>query len=47
VQQAALAALFTERPANWSFNEWGNYIDDIADELRCLREQAAAEGDGS
>ncbi|WP_280407488.1 hypothetical protein [Nocardia brasiliensis] len=31
-------ALLTERPEAWSFNEWGDYVDDIADELRCLRD---------
>ncbi|WP_280427829.1 hypothetical protein [Nocardia brasiliensis] len=34
-----LAALLTERPATWSYAEWGDYMDDTAEELRELREQ--------
>jgi hypothetical protein len=31
--------LLTERPAAWSLTVWGDYVDDIAEELRDLREQ--------
>lgn len=31
--------LLTDKPDGWSWREWGDYMDDTADELRTLRER--------
>ena len=30
--------LLTDKPEAWSWREWGNYMDDIAEDLRTLRD---------